>query len=182
MATKKKPKNIFIMPCGASQTNAHLKDTILTSVKQSVIVPQVSEATQQELKRLFGEKDIAVWGSMDGRNNRIFFEKMNTGDSILFTVGKQVRVVGHIAVKTVSPELSKVLWPSDGDRTFSLIYFIDKIGHVDSPVSRVYFALGYKENYIMQGLTSVSEDRLKAFYAKYKRLDALLARGKHDAS
>ena len=172
--TNNKQKNIFLMPCGATKTREHLEHTVLRPVKQATIFPKVAEDTKRELKALFGKNDIAVWGSVGGPNNCRFFEKMQPGDDILFTVGQQVKVVGKIALKTISPELSEVLWPSAEGRVFSLIYFIAEVIKVNTPLSKVFTALGYNPNYTMQGLTSVSGERLKAFYANHKDILSLV--------
>ena len=164
----KNQKNIFLMPCGAKKTKEYLKNTVLRPVKQVTILSFVSEETRTEIKVLFGEKDMAVWGAIDGSNNRLFFKKMQKGDHILFAVGQQVKAVGQIAFKTTSSELSKILWPNDDRRIFSLIYFIDNLIKVKTPLSQVFKAFGYSKEYRMQGLTSVSSERLKAFYKKHK--------------
>src|SRR6185436_8235570 len=117
----------------------------------------VPEKTRVDLEAIFGGSDMAVWGSVDGSNNRGFFGKMRPGDYILFAVNQQVKLVGQIALKTISPALSKILWP-DGQRIFSLIYFIDRIVKVNTPLSKVLAAFGYSEAYLIRGLTSVSEE------------------------
>ena len=78
-----------------------------------------------------------------------------------------------LRLKTISPELSKILWP-DGQRTFSLIYFIDRVVQVNTPLSKVLAAFGYNEAYRLGGLTSVSEERLKAFYSDYPDILSLV--------
>jgi hypothetical protein len=165
MTSTNQLKNIFLMPCWGGKIKDHFEKTVLHPVSQAIIFPAVSEETRADLAAI-GNKDIAVWGSMDGSNNRGFFNKMKPGDYILFAVNREVKLVGQIALKTISPELSKILWP-DGQRVFSLIYFIDRIVQVNTSLSKVLAAFGYSEAYLIRGLTAVSEERLKGFYASH---------------
>ena len=166
MTSTQNLKNIFLMPCWSGQIKAHLEKTVLHPAKQLVIFPAVAETTRAELATIFGDRDIAVWGSMDGSNNRGYFDKMKPADYILFSINQEVKIVGQIASKTISPTLSKILWPA-GPRIFSLIYFIDRVVKVNTPLSKVLATFGYNEDYLIRGLTRVSAERLKAFYANY---------------
>lgn len=171
-------KNIFLMPCGASKTREHLHNTVLKPVEQSTILPTVLDETKQQLQTIFGDKDIAVWGSVYGRNNQVFFNKMRPGDQILFVVGKEVKVGAEIAYKTISPELSSKIWPEDNGRLYSLIYFLDNVKVVSTPLSEVFSPLGYSQNYILRGLSSVSEEKLTTFYEHQADIMALLQQEK----
>ena len=175
MTSNDNSKNIFLMPCWTAKTKEHLDKTVLRPVKRSTVSSVVPKETSAELEAIFGRNNMAVWGSIDGRNNRTFFNKMRSGDYILFSVGQQVKLVGQIALKTIRPELSKILWPGDDGQIYGLIYFIDNVVEVNTPLSKVFAALGYKENYMMRGLTTVSSDRLRAFYSKYQDIVSLVA-------
>jgi hypothetical protein len=166
-------KNIFLIPCWGGKMKENLDKTVLGPVKQATIFPAIPEKTRADLAAIFGENDMAVWGSVDGRQNRAFFGKMRPGDYILFSVNQQVKLVGQIALKTISPELSQMLWP-DGEWTFSLIYFIDRTVTVNTPLPKVLTAFGYSEAYRLGGLTAVSEERLQGFYTHYPDIFSLV--------
>ena len=168
------PKNIFLVPCGAKKTREHLQKTVLTPVEQSTIVPTLSAEDTKSFQEIFGDRNPAVWGSVPGRSNSALFKKMQPGDSILFSVGEQVRVVATIVLKVISPRLSQELWPTQDGRVFSLIYFLDRVVHVDVPFSKVRTALGYADKYRPQGLIAVSTERLEKFYATYADVYALV--------
>ncbi len=167
-------KNIFLMPCGATKTHEHLENTILKPVPQATILPTVLDETKEKLETIFGDKDIAVWGATYGKSNQGFFTKMKPGDHILFIVKKEIKVIAEIACKTISPELSSQLWPEESGKLFSLIYFLDNVEIVSTPRSVVFTALGYSLKYVLQGLTSVSEEKLKAFYANHQDIVSLV--------
>ena len=156
--------NVFLMPCGGAQANIHYNRTIKNLVDRSRIDPHVTAETRGSLEARFGDEDVAVWGAVDGTGNAAYFAKMLEGDTIIFLMGDQVKAVGEIALKTTSPALSKELWPNDKGKVFRLIYFIRNVEVVDSPRSKIFEVFGYKDNYVAQGLTAVSSDRLKKFY------------------
>jgi hypothetical protein len=91
----------------AGKIKEHFEKTVLRPVKQAAIFPTVPEKTRVELAAIFGGNDMAVWGSRDGSQNRVFFSKMRPGDYILFAVNQQVKLVGQIALKTISPPYPK---------------------------------------------------------------------------
>src|SRR5688572_17290908 len=129
-ATNNNLKHIFLMPCWGGKIKDHFEKTVLCPVQPATISPALPEKTREEFEAICGGKNIAVWGSMDGSNNRVFFNKMRPDDYILFSDNKEVKIIGQIALKTINSELSHILWP-DGQRTFSLIYFIDRVVKVN---------------------------------------------------
>jgi hypothetical protein len=104
--------NIFLlyMPPGNAEAMIHYEHTIRQGVSLERISRYLSAEMVRKLRDLFGDRPIAVWGSRDGRSNRRNFDQMNDRDNILIVEGHSIRLMGLIAAKVVSPELSRELW------------------------------------------------------------------------
>jgi hypothetical protein len=132
------------------------------------------------LQHIFGRRPIAVWGSRDSSANRGKFEKMDVGDDLLIVEGDTIRLMGKVALKLISADLSRELWknlrnPSSSEG-WDLIYFIANPVEVGVPFSSFCRLFGYEENYQLRGFTTVGADKREAFYARYDDLYSILRR------
>lgn len=173
--------NIFIlyMALGNHEQMVHYQDTIKNKVAQEKIFKHVDSNLQYTLKNIFGNKPIAVWGSRDSSANRAHYEKMRTGDDVLIVEGQTIKLLGKIATKTASTELSKELWQNlrgGSENIWSLIYFIANPLEIELPFNELNKLFGYQENYQLRGFTSISKDRLEVFYDKFDDLYSILQR------
>jgi hypothetical protein len=157
----------------------HYQDTI----KNKVTVHRLARFTSPELKArlisIFGGNPIAVWGSEAGRRNRATFERMTEGDDVLIVEGSSIKLIGKIAAKVASPDLSRELWkPLTGcdNTTWELIYFIANARDLDLPFSELCGLLGWQSSFRLRGLTTIAPERLKAFYESYDDLYSVLTR------
>jgi hypothetical protein len=106
---------------------------------------------------------------------------MKDGDEILIVEGSTIKLLGRVACKDVNPRLSKELWQNlRGETTegWNLIYFIANPREIELPFSKFNELFYYEKNYQLRGFTSVSEERLDAFYQKYDDLYSILLRFK----
>src|SRR5262245_28465326 len=105
-------RNIFMlyMPPGNVEAIVHYEDTIKRKVAPERIYSVVSRDVVRKLQSYFGPRPIAVWGSRDSKANRSRFDRMQVGDEILIVEGHVIKLLGRVAYKTVSPELSRELW------------------------------------------------------------------------
>jgi hypothetical protein len=174
-------RNIFIlyMPTDNAEAMAHYEDTIRKKVALERIYSVVSRETARKLQSFFGPRPIAVWGSRDTRANHSRFDRMQVGDEILIVEGDTIKLLGRMAYKTVSPELSRELWKNlrkDASAGWDLIYFIANPREVNLPFLRFKELFGYRPNWQLRGFTSISDDKLEEFYAKYEDLYSVLLR------
>jgi hypothetical protein len=173
--------NVFLlyMPPGNAQAMVHYEDTIKKRVTLNRLTPFISQNLQARLLSIFGPTPIAVWGSQAGPKNRSNFERMTEGDDVLIVEGDSVRLIGKIAAKTQSRELSQELWkPLRGDRDtpWELIYFIANPRELDLPFVEFCGLFGYRPNFRLRGFTTVTADRLDAFYEKYDDLYSVMVK------
>ena len=97
------------MPPNNVEAMTHYRDTIQRKVSFDRIRRFVSRDEAGRLKRVFGERLIAVWGSRDTSANRARFEKMSEGDDLLIVEGTSIKFMGKVALKVVGAELSREL-------------------------------------------------------------------------
>jgi hypothetical protein len=174
-------KNIFFLYIPPNNTEAiiHYQDTIVNKVSQDRIFRYIDQNLKNYLKRVFQDKNIAVWGSRNTHANRSKFEKMELGDNILIVEGDTVKLLGFIAAKTVNPGLSRELWKNIyGETTegWDLVYFIANPLEIDLPFEEINRLLAYEPNYRLRGFTIVSKLKLSEFYKQYDDLFSILER------
>jgi hypothetical protein len=172
-------RNIFMlyMPPLNPEAMVHYRETIRQKVAFGRIVPFIDSSLNRHLREVFGERHIAVWGSRNTPMNRGRFDRMEEGDEILIVEGDIIRLLGKIAGKTVSRELSQELWhnlrPGHHD-TWELIYFIANPREINLPFRSFNELLGYEPEFRLHGFSSVAEDKLKHFYSRYDDLYEIL--------
>jgi len=174
-------RNVFLlyMPPGNPQAMVHYQDTIKNRVELRRIAGFVSQNLRAKLSSVFGSAPVAVWGSEGGPKNRSNFERMSQGDDILIVEGDRVKLIGKIAAKVESEDLSRELWKSitgSGSTTWKLIYFIANPRELDLPFKEFCRLFGYAEAYRLRGFTTVATDKLEEFYARYDDLYSVLVR------
>jgi hypothetical protein len=180
-------RNIFLLyiPSKNHEAVVHYEDTMRRKVLPDRIYRYVDQSTRRQLETIFGDHPIAVWGSRDSQANRAKFERMVPGDEILIVEGNNIKLLGKIAVTTVSNELSRELWKNlyaDNDETWRLIYFIANPVEIDLPFSKFCKLFGYAENYQLRGFASVGPEKLEQFYSRYDDLYSILVLLKHGQS
>ena len=179
-------RNIFLlyMPPGNAEAMVHYQDTIRNRVPLDRVAPHVSPALTRKLQQVFGGRPMAVWGSRDSSANRSKFDRMSDGDEILIVEGHRIKLLGRVAGKLVSPQLSAELWKNlRGDSTegWDLVYFIANPREIDLPFAEFCRLFGYEEHLQLRGLTRVADDRLEMFYRQFDDLYSILVRLKSGA-
>jgi hypothetical protein len=145
--------NVAIQPCGDSVGRQHYVDTIKNLITPDRIRPYLTSQQLTDFNSRLGGA-VAVWGVTHGENgqNRKKWEKLKFGDIALLYRDKKIFSQGRIAFTLNNATLASKLWSvrEDGS-TWENVYFLDDIQEIDVSVARFNKALGYKENYIVQG-------------------------------
>ncbi len=174
-------RNVFLlyMPPGNAEAMVHYQDTILNRVPLRRIAPFIQPNTRTRLADLFGPIPIPVWGSQAGPRNVGNFDRMSEGDDILIVEGDSIRLMGKVAAKGNSEELSRELWkPLSGAAStpWQLIYFIANARELDVPFQEFCRLFGFSDNYRLRGFTAVSSQKAEEFKAAYGDLYSALER------
>ena len=174
-------RNVFFlyMPPGNPEAMVHYEDTIRRRVRLERIRPFVSRPLATSLQHVFGAHPIAVWGSRRGPKNQTYFDRMRSGDDVIIVEGKRVRLIGKVAAKVESRELSRELWrPLAGDETepWELVYFIANAREVDVAFEQLGSFFGYAADFQLRGLHGVAADHVADFFRRYDDLYSILVR------
>ena len=170
---------LLYMPPGNMEAMVHYEDTIKKKVPWEAIAEHVPRKLGAELRLIFGESRIAVWGSQAGPLNRARFARMSAGDDVLIIEGDKIKLIGKIAAKVESADLSRKLWQPVGSGShtpWQLIYFIANPRELNVAFAKFCRLFGYEADYRLRGFTSVSANRLENFYAKYEDLYSVLVK------
>lgn len=170
---------LLYMPPGNPQAMVHYQDTIKNRVELRRIARFVSQNLRAKLTSVFGSAPITVWGSEGGPRNRGNFERMSQGDDVLIVEGDRVKLIGKIAAKVESEDLSRELWKpirGDGSTTWELIYLIANPRELDLPFAEFCRLFGYAPNFRLRGFTPVALNRLEQFYTRYDDLYDVLVK------
>jgi hypothetical protein len=174
-------RNIFLlyMPPTNIEAMTHYRDTIQQKVSIEHIRPFVSSTESAQLKHIFADRPIAVWGSNDSSANRSKFAKMAVGDDLLIVVGDTIQFMGKVALKSVNPDLSRALWHNikSGETSgWDLIYFIANPVEIGVPFREFCRLFRYDDSYQLRGFTTIGSDKLEEFYSRYDDLYEILMR------
>jgi hypothetical protein len=174
-------RNIFVlyMAPGNYEQMVHYEDTIKNRVSQERLLNYLDLNLQDKVRNIFAKKPIAVWGSRDSQANRTKFDRMQSGDDILIVEGDSIKLLGKVAIKTISPDLSRELWKNlrgETNDVWSLIYFIANPLEINLPFLEVKRLIGYQEGWNPRGFARIADERLEAFYSKYDDLYSILQR------
>lgn len=174
-------RNIFLvyMPPGNAEAMLHYRDTIQNRVPMERLARFLPRDHVERLRSVFGNRHVAVWGSRNSSANRSKFDRMGIGDELLIVEGDGIKLIGMVAYKTVSSDLSRELWRnlrSETPEGWDLIYFIANPREVDVPFGEFCRLFDYASNYQLRGFTSVSEEKLGLFYERYDDLYSILVR------
>src|SRR6266496_17416 len=174
-------RNVFLvyMPPGNVEAMVHYQDTIKNKVELRRISPLVSHDLSARLRSVFGTAPIAIWGSQAGPRNRNNFDRMQQGDDVVIVEGDSIKLIGKIAAKTESQELSRELWKplkGEGSTPWQLIYFIANPRELDVPFSEFCRLFEFAEAFRLRGFTTIAPARLEQFYQQYDDLYSVLIR------
>ncbi len=170
---------LLYMPPANAQAMVHYEDTIKKKVSLQRLSKFITQDLRSRLISVFGANPIAVWGSEAGPRNRSAFERMAEGDDVLIVEGTSIRLIGKIAAKVESADLSRELWKplrGEGDTTWKLIYFIANTRELDLPFVEMGRLFGYAPDYQLRGFSTIAAGKLEAFYEKYDDLYSVLVR------
>jgi hypothetical protein len=178
-------RNIFMlqMPPGNIEAQVHYEDTIKRRVPLERIGRYLPDHLKATLREVFGNKPIPIWGSRHTERNRKKFDQMALRDEILIVEGSSIKLLGIVAGKLVSPDLSRELWKNlkgDTSAGWDLVYFIANPREIDLDFNAFCKVMGYAENFYLRGFSMVSQEKLDGFYDQYDDLYDILIRLKQN--
>ena len=161
----------------SSEEIIHYNETVINKVEQATIFPYIDDELKKNLISEFEDSPIPTWRLMNNSVNRSKFEKIQPGDEILIVEEDIIRFIGKISAKTINVDLSKKLWFSfenDSHEELSLVIFMRGLISINLAFEELSKLFGYGEDWIPEGLTMISENKLKEFSQNHDSLYKVL--------
>lgn len=139
--------NVFLAPCDPG----NYQRTVVNPIDPS----QYSGAPDLIADR----SNVRCWGVRDGDQNRTYFEKMETGDTVLFYQDGAYIGIASIRVTFEDTEgwIRTNFWQGAPS---TLIYTLTDFNEIEVPRAAVNRLFDYNEETYPQGLMRVSETRI----------------------
>lgn len=139
--------DVFLAPCDAGNFDR----TILSEVDLREYPNRPEELSRMDTVRF--------WGAREGARNEDYFDRMNSGDLVLFYQDGTYVGTGWVGITFEDDErwASKTFWDNAPSR---LIYTVEEFTSVSVPKEAVNRVFGYDREYNPQGLIRVAASRL----------------------
>ncbi|MCU7766491.1 helix-turn-helix domain-containing protein [Priestia megaterium] len=136
--------NIAFQPNSDKVGQQNFKKTMEQPVPQSIIQQYLSSEEMEQIKSMYNNKGIEVWGVKEGKNGvtKKQYNKLSPGDVVLFYKEWYLYCKAIVTFKIHSPELAKALWNDDN---FEYIYFLTNVESCQIPVEVVNHTI-YRKN------------------------------------
>ncbi len=162
---------VILQPAGSREANRHFIDTVENPV--SIMDEEIRSLlgpTLAELSDLSNSNSIAMWGATPTEKNRGKYDRVKVGDRVLFSGKGRIFATANVAMKFENDHLARHLWglsDSGTGPTWSLMFALEGVKVVDIPYSEFNRAVGYKDNFVIQGFNILSEERSQRFEAAF---------------
>lgn len=152
--------NIFIFTAGDKNARKHLDDSVISSIKYSLInfyldsrfISRISSSSSGSSK-----DEFFAWGAVEGPVNIRNWKKIQSGDYILCVFDNKYQYLSKILDKTINKELAAKIWGLNNEgKTWEYMYFFDKPVKVNIPL----ISLSNYMNAKYLGFTSISKEKL----------------------
>ena len=122
--------NYFIAPRSGEKSYIENVSSLINGVQLQDIKMHL---TTEGVKLLSAQDIIYAWGNREGTKSQ--WEKMQTGDTILFYAKKKIVMVGEEYYKQKSDEIGKAIWPVDEKgNPWKYTFFVKNLKYVDIPI------------------------------------------------
>lgn len=160
----------FIAPRSGEKSYKNFLSTIKHGVPFERIEPFLNEEGKEILRK---EEVIYSWGNREGKKAE--WEKMSTGDTVIFYASGNFVMSGKVIYKQYSPELALAMWPPDENgQPWSYTFFLNDLKYFRAPLSHFNLVSGYNFRSV-QGFQEITEDYKNKILSHYKDFDEFFA-------
>ncbi|WP_254863471.1 hypothetical protein [Halovivax gelatinilyticus] len=140
-------------------TNVFLAPVDAPNFEDSIRTPIDLDAIEDRPEALNSTDRVRLWGTPPGTRNRSNFEKMQTGDVVLFCEGDSYVGSGRVETTFEDDEgwASANVWD---DSESTLLYTLSDFRAVSVPRSAVNRIFEYSDSYSPQGLMRVADGKV----------------------
>lgn len=161
---------IILQPCGSADARAHYVDTIQHPVSIDRIKGFASANDTEKLGNIYGGRSVAVWGVVPGKKNTNIgkWNRIEPGDVTLFARTGEIFASAVVTYKIHNKNLAQNFWGFDHrGQTWEYIYFLDEIKNHNIDYPEFNKAVGYKPNYVIQGLQILDTDKSQRLFKAF---------------
>ncbi|WP_303862065.1 MULTISPECIES: HNH endonuclease [Bacteria] len=156
---------------GGGAAKKHYQDTICGSVYLENFKHLLSKKELRELKVIFADTSIKVWGIKSSPYLKRIWMQLTPGDAMLVYCNKIFTHAGYVAYKVDKAPLAEFFWGKDNDGiTWQLIYFLKDVSEVNIPVANFSEEVRYKPNWFPQGFSRLNSKATQEIIRKHKSI------------
>lgn len=165
--TERRAVNYFLAPRSSEKSY----ENFLSTIKHGVPFSRIEEFLSNDGKRILQEQEVIYsWGNRAGKKYE--WEKMQTGDIVIFYARGNLVMAGEVIYKQFSSELAKAMWPLDEKgQAWAYTFFLNKLRDFRIPLSHFNNVSGYGFKAIM-GFQEIAEANKNKILTHYKDFDA----------
>ena len=167
---------IFLAPRSDYHSANNLQNTIDFGIQYNEIESLITDIDIKNiLKTEQNSKDkLMVWGNTPGR--AASWNKMNSGDLILFYQDRKYTYAGNLLVKFRNKALSDKLWgPDENGVSWEYVYFLTTLRKLDMPANIIQQLAGY-ESEVVLGFQPLNDKGMQAIISQYGSVEAFIDR------
>tara|TARA_B100000886_G_scaffold333290_1_gene287056 strand:+ start:1554 stop:2507 length:954 start_codon:yes stop_codon:yes gene_type:complete len=159
---------IILQPSSNKDAREHYVDTIENPVSLDSIKSFLDSKTLSILKDIYSDGNCYIWGVTPGGNNVTKWNRIQKGDVTLFSKSGKIYASAVTTFKIHNKNLASSLWDFNSKgQTWEYVYFLDEVREHSIPYVQFNNAVGYKENYIIQGFGVLSEEKSKLVFDEF---------------
>lgn len=160
--------SVITQPTGDKNAREHYVDTIENNVDLKTILPYLSEHDKTELSGIYPDGNIKLWGVTSVGSNKTKWEKIRKGDITLFSRDKRIYASAVTTFKFSNQLLANFLWGvNKNGETWENIYTVSELRSLNIPYLSFNKAVGYKENFVIQGFNVLSQEISDKFLTQF---------------
>lgn len=139
--------NVFLAPCDPGNFGR--------TVRSAVDLTEYPDRPEM----FNGSDEVRFWGARDGSRNRSYFEKMSSGDLVLFYQDGIYVAAGLIGTTFEDDDAwaSTTFWE---DAPAQFLYTVEDLTEITVPRTALNRIFDYDGSYTPQGLTRVADGRV----------------------
>lgn len=169
--------NIILQPASGPEALKHYEKTIVTGVTFKDIARFISEKQQNDLRVIYRDSPLQIWGIVPGEKNINLTKwlKIGSGDIVFFSQSGYLVGKGIITYKIPNKQLALELWGLDPDgQTWEYTYFLNDFERIKIPVKKFNNLIGYKENFPIYGVMVLDIARSEEVISHFGSVDNFL--------
>jgi len=160
--------SIITQPTGNKDAREHYLDTIEKFVDLNSIDRFLSKSDRITLEEIYPDKRIKLWGVTSGGANKSKWSKIRRGDITIFSRDGVIYSFAVATHKFSNKPLAEFLWGVNyKGEAWENIYTVSEVNPLNIKYSEFNNAVGYKENFVIQGFNVLSDEISNRFLSVF---------------